>query len=110
MGDLFCPARFLLVDPATADIGDLLRAENVAAVFAAAGDGRAAMLAADLAGRLGLTVSEVPAPGHDLRELTDIADGFRGETVVVVTPRADSVSVVEHDEHGWRRVDRPHLT
>ncbi len=104
MGDLFCPARFLLIDPAAADAGDLLRRENVAAVFAAAGDERAATLAADLADRLGLTVSEVPEPGGDLGELDEIADGFRGETVVVVTPRAVPVSVVEHDEHGWRRV------
>jgi hypothetical protein len=108
MGDLHCPARFLLVPPgSSAELGD----ERVAAVFTST-DAPALLTATALANDLDLKPHELSRPVA-ADDLADVADQFRGETVVVVAPlpidglrvvrtTAEPYLVVEYDEHGWR--------
>ncbi|HEY9408136.1 MAG TPA: DinB family protein [Jiangellaceae bacterium] len=114
MGELQCPARFVIVPPGFDDVAALsagaLAGERVAAVLLAAADaGRRS--AAALAEALDVAVHDVS--GVDVAPaLAEASDRYRGETVLVVAaqpvaglPMADSPLVVEYDEHGWRPVE-----
>lgn len=116
MGDLQCPARFVIVPPGFDDVAALsagaLAGERVAAVLlgAAGDDGRRS--AAALAEVLDVAVSDVA--GVDVAPaLAEASDGYRGETVLVVAAQpvaglpvgGSPPFVVEYDEHGWRLVE-----
>lgn len=115
MGDLQCPARFVIVPPGLDDVAALsagaLAGERVAAVLLAAAGDDGRRSAAVLAEALDVTVGDV-ADLDVAPALAEASDGYRGETVLVVATQpvaglpvgGPSPVVVEYDEHGWRLV------
>ena len=128
MGDLHCPATLLLTAYADAaqarELGERLRSRRVSHVWAGGSPetwGTAEVVASVLG--VGVTVREElgAGPGSALRAvLEEVADGHRGETVLVVTdagvlqlalraltlPERALLETVEltSDEHGWTRI------
>jgi hypothetical protein len=94
--NLMCPARLVLLPSGGATWGDQLTGERVAVVYAEA----EVPGAGELAERLGATLAPLPAAVRDLQEIADL---HRGETVVIVGPDVGVAlpSIIEHTGDDW---------
>jgi hypothetical protein len=98
--NLICPARLILLAPGSRAF---LTGERIAGVYATpAAEEPAAALAREVDSRLSLL------PELTERQLQEIADQHRGETVVLVGPDLgfELPVVIEHEGDAWHLVPR----